>query len=109
MAIKIRSRFHSGKPRTPADLAGVVAILAWKLAIEAIKRMRSAEYDIDIGRPYFDFMCEFTVFLAQSADRIAYRELEADDRVAFTTALAKKLAEMVEENRHMLLGEAQPG
>ncbi|MDI6746608.1 MAG: hypothetical protein QMD17_05635 [Rhodocyclaceae bacterium] len=86
-----------------------MALLAWKLAIEAIKRMRSAEYDIDIGRPYFDFMCEFTVFLAQSADRIAYRELAAEDRVEFTTALAKKLAEMFEENRHMLLGEEQPG
>lgn len=109
MAIKIRSHFPGGQPRSPAVLAGVAAVLSWKLALEAIKRMRQADYDIDIGRPYFDFICEFVVFLAQSADRIAYRELTADDRVAFTTALAKKLAEMVEENSDRLLGAAPPG
>lgn len=109
MAIKIRSHFHAGQPRSKADLAGVVAVLAWKLAIAAINRMRQADYDIDIGRPYFNFVCEFTVFLAHAADRIAYRDLAADDRVAFTTALAKKLADVVEENHDRLLGDAQPG
>lgn len=92
-----------------AELASVVAVLAWKLAIDAINRMRQADYDIDIGRPYFDFVCEFTVFLAMAADRIAYRDLDADERVEFTTALAKRIAAFVEENRDMLLGEAQPG
>jgi hypothetical protein len=72
--------------------------------------MRKADYDIDAGRPYFEFVCEFLVFLAVSADRIAYREFDADEeRVEFTTALAKNIARFVEENNIMLLGEAVPG
>lgn len=110
MAIRIRSRFHAGqRERTPAELASVVAILAWKLAVESIRNMRRAEYDIDIGRPYFEFVSEFMIFLATAADRIAFRELDAEGRVAFTTALVRRLAEIVEDNRDMLLGEAVPG
>lgn len=109
MAIRVRSKFHTQGQRSPGTLASVVALLSWKLAVEAIKRMRQADYDIDIGRAYFDFVCEFMVFLAVAADRIAYRQLDAAERVAFTTALAKRMAEMVEDNRDMLLGEAVPG
>jgi hypothetical protein len=60
MAIRIRSSFHTGgKPRSMAELASVIAILGWKLAIDSIKRMREAEYDIDLGSVYFDFVVEF--------------------------------------------------
>jgi hypothetical protein len=110
MAIRLKTKFHTKGQRSPATLASVVAVLAWKLAIESIKRMRKADYDIDAGRPYFEFVCEFLVFLAVSADRIAYREFDADEeRVEFTTALAKNIARFVEENNIMLLGEAVPG
>jgi hypothetical protein len=109
MAVRVHTKFHAAGQRTPKTLASVVALLAWKLAVEAIKRMRKADYDIDLGRPHFNFICEFTVFLAVAADRIAYRELDEAERIAFTTALAKRLAEMVEENHYLLLGEAVPG
>lgn len=109
MAIRIRSRFHQGRERTPDELASVVAMLAWKLAVESIRNMRKAQYDIDIGRPYFEFVSEFVVFLATAADRIAFRELAPEQRVAFTMALVKRLAGVIEDNRDMLLGAAAPG
>lgn len=109
MAIRVRSKFHTQGQRSPGMLASVVALLSWKLAVDAIKRMRQADYDIDIGRAYFNFVCEYLVFLAVSADRLVYRELAELERIAFTTALAKRMAEMVEENRDMLLGEAVAG
>lgn len=109
MAVRIRSRFHTEGQRSAATLASVVCVLAWKLAVDAIKRMRAADYDIDIGRPYFDFVCEFMIFLAMAADRIAYMKLDPEKRIEFTSALAKRMAEMVEGNNAMLLGMAEPG
>jgi len=109
LAVRIRSRFHADGQRSEATLASVVAVLAWKLAIESIKRMRAAKYDIDIGRPYFDFVCEFMIFMAMAADRIAYTKLDGDKRAQFTAALARRMAEIVEDNNEMLLGAAQPG
>lgn len=109
MALRAHSKFHAPGQRSAQTLATVAAMLAWKLAVESIKRMRTAGYAIDIGRTYFDFVCEFMVFLAVCADRIAFRELGTEERTEFTTALVRRLAEMVEENRYLLLGEAVPG
>jgi len=110
LAIRIRSRFHRGAgERTMAELASVIAMLGWKLSQDAIQRMRSAQFDIDIGRQYFDFVCEYLAFMLHAADRVAYRGLGGEKRVAFTTALALKLAEVVEDNRDMLIAEPEPG
>ncbi|MBE0620402.1 MAG: hypothetical protein IH605_07415 [Burkholderiales bacterium] len=110
MAIRIRSHFHQGGgERTMAELASVIAMLGWKLSQEAIRRMRAAQFDIDIGTQYFDFVCEYLAFLLHAADRIAFRALPADKRTEFTTALALKLAEVVEDNSDMLITEPEPG
>jgi hypothetical protein len=109
MVVRVHTQFHTAGQRTPSALASVAALLSWKLAVDSIQRMRRADYDIDIGRQYFDFVCEFMVFLVVVADRIAYRELDDEARVAFTTALVKRLAEMVEENRYLLMGGDLPG
>jgi hypothetical protein len=107
VAVRIRSTFHTEGQRSPTTLASVVAALAFKLAVESIKSMRKADYDIDVGRPYFDYFCEFLIFMALAADRIAYMRLDAEQRVEFTSALAKRLSEIIEDNNHMLLGEAE--
>jgi len=109
MAIRILSGFHAGHARSTTELAGVIAMLAWKLAIDSIKRMRRVEYEIEPGQAFFDFVCEFVIFLAQAADRIAYRDLTPEQRIEFTTALARRLAALVEDNRDMLQDDATPG
>lgn len=110
MAVRIRSRFYAkGRQRTPAELATVVAALGLKLAVDSIRSMRSADYDIDIGRQYFEFVSEFMVFLATAADRLAHRDLDADARIEFTTSMVKRMAGLVENNSDMLLGAAAPG
>ena len=84
-------------------------MLGWKLSQDAIRRMRAAQFDIDIGTQYFDFVCEYLAFMLHAADRIAHRALAAEQRIEFTTALALKLAEVVEDNRDMLVAEPEPG
>lgn len=109
MAIRIRSRFHTGgRERTMAELASVVAMLSWKLAIESIKRMREAKFDIDLGRPYFDYVCETMAFHAHFADRVAFEQLAPESRGEFTTALAKRMGEAIEDNADMLLAATEP-
>lgn len=110
MAIRVRNRFHAGgRERSPAVLASVVAMLAWKLALDSIQRMRSASFDIELGSSYFDFVCEYLAFLAHLADRIAFSQLDPEPRAAFTRALALRLAEVVEDNAGMRLVPAPAG
>lgn len=91
------------------ELASVVGAMGWKLAIDSLKRMREADYEIDIGPTYFEFVCEYMVFLATAADRIAHADLSAEDRIEFTTALVKRMAEIVEDNREMRIEALPPG
>lgn len=110
MAVRIRTGFHTqGKARSMTELASVVGAMAWKLAIDSMKRMRDAGYDIDIGPAYFNFVCEYMVFLATAADRIAHADLSSEERVEFTTALVKRMAELVEDNREMRIEVLSPG
>ena len=110
MAIRIRSQFHAGgRERTMAELASVIAMLSWKLAVESIKRMREAKFDIDLGQPYFDYVCESMAFHAHLADRVAFAKLDAEQRNEFATALALRMAEAIEDNADMLLEAREPG
>jgi hypothetical protein len=66
--------------------------------------MRGARFDIDIGAVYFAFLGEWLVFLVQVADRMAHARMGADERVAFTTALVRRVADHLAENQDRLMG-----
>ena len=106
-APRVRTRwFRDERTRTPADVASAVASAAWRLARHAIERLRRAGFDIDPGEAYFAFLAEFLAFEVAIADRIAYERLPADDRIAFTSALARRLGAMLDDNARELLAEA---
>lgn len=105
--MRIKSHwFKDDKPKSAQQVAGAAAFIIWRVAQNALKRMRVAQFDIDPGPQFFAFSSEFLVFLIQIADRIAYQRLGASERVAFTTALAMRLGEILEDNQTDLLGPA---
>jgi len=103
--MRIKSQwFNDDKPKTAKQSASVMAFIAWRLAQNAVKQMRAAQFDIDPGPQYFDLLSEFLIFLLQVTDRIAYAKLEGGYRAEFTTALVIRVAEILEENEDTLLG-----
>ena len=103
--MRIKSRwFKDDQPKTAKQSASVMAAITWRLAQNAVKQMRVAQFDIDPGPQYFAFLSEFLVFLIQVADRIAYAQLPGAYRAEFTTALVNRVAEILEENQETLLG-----
>lgn len=103
--MRVKSRwFKSESPRPAAEIAGAAAFVIWRVALNALKRMREAKFDIDAGPQYFAFSSEFLVFLVHVADRIAYERMGESERAAFTTALATRVAETLEGNQTELLG-----
>lgn len=105
MAIRIKSTwFKEGREHTPEEVAGAVSFVAYRIADNALKNTRKADFAIEVGPQYFAFLDEFLVFLIQVADRIAYRRLPEEGRVVFTTTLANRVAETHAENESRLLG-----
>ena len=108
--MRIKSHWHKNdKPRSVQQTASVMAFIIWRLAQNALKRMRTEQYDIDPGQQYFSFLSELLVFLIQIADRIAYQKLDAAQRSEFTTALAIRIAEILDDNQSDLMGRLQAG
>jgi len=107
--MRIKSQwFKSDREKTPEEVAGAMAFTIWRIADNALKNTRKANFEIAIGPQYFSFLSEFLVFLIQVADRIAYRQLPGEDRFAFTSTLANRVAETLAENQSRLMGESIP-
>ena len=105
--MRIKSQwFKTDREKTPQEVAGALAFTIWRIADNALKNTRKANFEIAIGAQYFLFLSEFLVFLIQVADRIAYRELSAEDRFTFTSTLANRVAETLAENQSRLMGNS---
>ncbi len=108
--IRIKSQwFSSGATKTPQQTASAMAFIAWRVAQNMLKQMRSAHFDIDIGPQYFAFTREVLVFLTQVLDRLAYERMGPEGRAEFITALVKRVAEVLQENEDNLLGVPPAG
>ena len=108
--IRIKSQwFRSGATKTPQQTASAMAFIAWRVAQNMLKQMRSAHFDIEIGSQYFAFTREVLVFLTQVLDRIASQSMDLEGRGEFVTALVKRVAEVLQENEDGLLGAPPVG
>ncbi len=99
--------FKEGREHTPEELAGAIAFNVYRIADNALKHTRKADFAIAVGPQYFAFLDEFLVFLIQVADRIAFRRMSGEQRYAFTSALANHVAGTHAENESRLLGKEQ--
>jgi hypothetical protein len=113
-AMRIKSRWFSGGDGAPAhksaaEQASAMAFIVWRVAVNMLKRMRAADFDVDAGAPYFAFLREVLVFLAAVADRLAYQRLASDERVQFTTALVRHVARHLQGNADDLLAPTAAG
>lgn len=108
--IKIKSQwFRSGTAKTPQQTASAMAFIAWRVAQNMLRQMRSAHFDIEVGSQYFAFTREVLVFLTQMMDRMAYERMGADGRAEFITALVQRVAEVLQDNEDNLLGVPPAG
>lgn len=109
-AMRIKSHwFKPGQDKSASEQASAMAFIVWRVAQNMLKRMRGAQFDINVGQPYFAFMREVLVFLIAITDRIAHARLAPEVRVEFTTALIRHLARILQDSEHDLLGAVAAG
>lgn len=108
MNVRIKRHwFREQAERSPEQMASVIAVAVWKSASNGLQTLRRADYEVAVGGPYLSMLAEFLVFLIVVADRIAWRHDQQRDsladagddwRRAFTVALAKRIADIYQEN-----------
>lgn len=107
--LRVKSTWHRpGRPKSPEEIAAALAFITWRVAQNALKSMRKADFDIDPGPQYFDFLAEAMAFAIQVAWRLVYPRYDDAGRAAFMNVLANRTGEELAENRARLLGDAEP-
>lgn len=101
--MRVKSRWFRAGRKSPEEIAGAASFIAWRIAQNALKKMRSAGYDLPPGAGYFDFVAAFLAFLVVGGDRIAYRHGDDEWRTAFTTAMANRVGAILADNELDLL------
>lgn len=99
--------FRAAAAKSPAEVAGALAFIAWGIARRMLASLRKADFDVNPGPQYFEFLSEALAFEIQVAWRVAYDRFPDADRVAFANALAHGVASILADNQAELLG-AQP-
>ncbi len=107
-ALRVKSQwFKPERAKSPAEIAGAMAFITWRLALHVLRRMREAGFDIDAGPPYFAFVRELLVFLIAGTDRLAHARLSPEARAQFLQALVLRSAAILHDNEADLLGRAE--
>lgn len=110
MALRIKNRwFDKSKERSDEELGGIMAFITWRIANNQLKKMREAQFEIEVGPQYFAFLEEFAIFLATVVDRIVFSQIDVYRRITFTSSLVKHMAGTLEESKEEWLGKPEPG
>lgn len=108
--MRIKSQwFNGGAAKTPQQTASAMAFICWRVTQNMLQQMRKAGFDIEVGAQYLAFTREVLVFLIQVVDRIAHDRMDAAARAAFMTALAQRVAQVLQENEDTLIGVPTDG
>jgi len=110
MALRLKNQwFNNGRPKSAKETASVLAFIIWRVTQNMVKQMREAEFDIEVGPQFFAFMREMLGFLIQVVDRMAFERMSAEERAEFTAALARRVAEILEESEREWMGDPPAG
>lgn len=95
-------------PRSPEEIANAIASVIWRLADSTVESLSQAEYDIVTPQRGFRIIGELVCFLAHYTDRLVFGRIDEPARHALIIAIARKLAEVMEENIIEVTGGKDP-
>jgi hypothetical protein len=100
--------FRAQSPKSPEDVAGALAPVAWSAARRMLANVRKAGFAVDAGPAYFAFLAEALAFEIQVAWRLAHERFDEPGRVAFATCLSRSAGRILAGNESELLGAEPP-
>ncbi len=103
MAIRIKSTWHHSQRNKPSqksleDNASALAFITWRLSLEGAKKLHGEGFNYLSDKARVGVISEFVAFLVHAADRLAYGQLDDEDRERFINALGQQLANQMQDN-----------
>ncbi len=106
MAVRIKSHWHKEeKERSTEETAGAIAFNGWRIALDKAMNLYSERFEYGSDEQRLSVIEEYLIFQVQIVDRIIHNRFAQNERTELITALVRKFAEHVQENRGELLGD----
>ena len=106
--VRIKTRWNlKDRERSLSETASAVAFILWRIGQQGILNLENEGFQTDTHAQRVDIMEEFLAFLVHIVDRMTADDLSAGERQIFITALARHLADRVQENRSDIQGSGE--
>ncbi len=106
LPLRIKSRWNKEGDHSLDEIAGALAFISWRLAQNKAINLHGENFIYENDRQRMDVIIEYLIFMLQIIDRLARQELELsdEDREQLVIAVAKKQAEIIQDNSLDLFG-----
>ena len=104
MAMHIKTKWHKSENKTVKDLASVLSLNMWKIAVHAVDHIGDENFQFKTMQDRFTVLAEILIFLVQLVDRWSHNRMEDVERKDLVTAIVFSLAATLEENQNEWLG-----
>ncbi|MGM0553995.1 MAG: hypothetical protein ACQETK_09415 [Pseudomonadota bacterium] len=99
MSLRLRNRWKQDeRPRSLEDVASAAASNAWRAACNGVLNLENEDFETRTQDQRLELIQEFVIFLLHFADRRVSERFSQDERIRFVTAMALRLAGLLEEN-----------
>jgi len=98
--VRVKSKWNvKDRERSIGEIGGAAAFILWRIAQQGTLNLENEGFQTDTNAQRLDIIAEFVAFLVHMADRMKAGELELAQRREFITALARHLADQMQDNR----------
>ncbi len=98
--MRVKSKWNiRDRKRSFSEIGGAAAFILWRIAQQGMLNLENEGFQTDTNAQRLDIMAEFVAFLVHMVDRLKAGDLEQAERQEFITALARHLADQMQENR----------
>ncbi|WJW74332.1 hypothetical protein QVG61_07330 [Thiohalobacter sp. IOR34] len=105
MAVRLKTRWNlKDKERTIQETAGALAFNSWRIGLNMLLNLENEGFQTDTQLHRLEVIKEIMAFLIHVLDRIAYERMDDEERARFVTALARKIADYVQDNARDFAG-----
>lgn len=103
--VRVKSKWNvKDRERSFDEIASALGFNCWRIAQQALLNLENAGFQTDTNLQRLDVIKEFCAFMIHVVDRMAYQRITDEERAELVNALARKLADYVQDNTRDFAG-----
>jgi hypothetical protein len=106
--VRVKSKWNlRDRERSFSETGGALAFILWRIAQQGTLNLENEGVQTETNAQRLEIIAEFLAFLVHIVDRMTAEQLGAEQRQELITALARHLADTMQENRTDVQGKGE--